>query len=128
MPVAADRNAEDLGVVQAAIAAGLWPKVVCLAKEGTYVQMKTLGNSQVVAFHPTSVNFQRPPRDFAVNFLAYFTLMCVTRRHNISNANRMPQRFSGSQGGSTHGRQERFMTCPLRFSVVTAITRLLQKP
>ncbi|KAH7106886.1 P-loop containing nucleoside triphosphate hydrolase protein, partial [Auriculariales sp. MPI-PUGE-AT-0066] len=76
VPAAADRNGGQVSIQQAAIVAGLWPKVITLNRDDDKVRMRTLINNQAVAFHPTSVNFHRPLSDFAAsNFLVYFTIM-----------------------------------------------------
>jgi len=59
----------------AALAAGLFPKLLIVEKG----KMQTLGNSQPVAFHPSSVNFKKRPEDIVGGgtCLMYFTLMYV---------------------------------------------------
>lgn len=61
--------------INAALAAGLFPKLLIVEKG----KMQTLGNSQPVAFHPSSVNFKKRPEDIVGGgtCLMYFTLMYV---------------------------------------------------
>ncbi|KAH8120418.1 P-loop containing nucleoside triphosphate hydrolase protein [Phellopilus nigrolimitatus] len=78
VPSEYDRNtADNMALLNAALCAGLYPKLLTLsdAVSGQKAQMRTLGNNQPVAFHPSSVNFRRRPQDFGVNFLNYFTIM-----------------------------------------------------
>jgi ATP-dependent RNA helicase DHX29 len=62
-----------MALVNAALVAGLYPKV--LAVDRPTNQMRTLSNSQVTFFHPSSVNFGRRPTDLGANHLMYFTVM-----------------------------------------------------
>ena len=59
--------------INAALAAGLFPKLLIVEKG----KMQTLGNSQPVGFHPSSVNFKKRPEDIVGSgtCLMYFTLM-----------------------------------------------------
>ena len=61
--------------INAALAAGLFPKLLIVEKG----KMQTLGNSQPVSFHPSSVNFRKRPEDIVGGgtCLMYFTLMYV---------------------------------------------------
>ena len=61
--------------INAALVAGLFPKLLVVEKG----KMQTLGNSQPVAFHPSSVNFKKRPGDIVGSgmCLMYFTLMYV---------------------------------------------------
>lgn len=70
-----DRNALDFSLLSAAMAAGLYPRII--AVDAASGQLRTIMNNQAVAFHPSSVNFgfQRRPRDLGVNHLCYFTIM-----------------------------------------------------
>lgn len=77
VPEEYDRNSsESMAVVNAALCAGLYPKLL-IVDSGGVQQLKTLSNNQLVSFHPSSVNFGRRPLDFGVNYLSYFTIMCV---------------------------------------------------
>ena len=75
VPPDLDVNAGNPSVVHAALAAGLYPKI--LSVDPIRNEMKTIGNNQPASFHPSSVNFKRRLGDFGVNHLCYFTLMCV---------------------------------------------------
>lgn len=66
-------NGQNTALIGAALTAGVYPKL--LAVDPMNGQMRTISNNQPAAFHPTSVNFGRNPRDFGVNYLHYFTLM-----------------------------------------------------
>lgn len=73
VPPEYDVNSKNTALVNAALVAGLYPKV--LAIDPKSAQLRTVTNNQVAYFHPSSVNFGRRPADFGVNHLAYFTLM-----------------------------------------------------
>ena len=73
IPPELDVNSGNSALINAALTAGLFPKV--LAVDPTKGQMRTISNNQHASFHPSSVNFGRKPTDFGVNHLAYFTLM-----------------------------------------------------
>jgi ATP-dependent RNA helicase DHX29 len=67
-----DSNSANPTLINAALTAGLYPKILSIDKNG---QLKTITNNQLSYFHPSSVNFKRNPVEFGVNHLAYFTLM-----------------------------------------------------
>ncbi|KAF7347727.1 putative helicase C15C4.05 [Mycena venus] len=71
VPSDLDSNSSNVFLLNAALTAGLYPKILSIA-DG---QMRTISNNQQASFHPSSVNFGRKPTDFGVNHLAYFTLM-----------------------------------------------------
>ncbi|KAJ7786454.1 P-loop containing nucleoside triphosphate hydrolase protein [Mycena metata] len=71
VPPELDLNASNVALLNAALTAGLYPKILSLNNG----QMRTISNNQQAFFHPSSVNFGRNPVDFGVNHLAYFTLM-----------------------------------------------------
>ncbi|PIL32118.1 hypothetical protein GSI_06824 [Ganoderma sinense ZZ0214-1] len=73
VPLGLDVNAGNAAVVHAALAAGLYPKI--LAVDALKGEMKTIANNQPASFHPSSVNFKRRLPEFGVNHLSYFTLM-----------------------------------------------------
>lgn len=73
IPPVLDENSLDPAFVHAALAAGLYPKL--LALDPTNQQMRTISNNQMVSAHPSSINFGRKAIDFGVNHLTYFTLM-----------------------------------------------------
>ncbi|KAI1797739.1 P-loop containing nucleoside triphosphate hydrolase protein [Ganoderma leucocontextum] len=73
VPPDLDANAGNAGIVHAALAAGLYPKI--LAVDALKGEMKTITNNQAASFHPSSVNFKRRLPEFGVNHLSYFTLM-----------------------------------------------------
>lgn len=73
VPPPLDSNGSNIALINSALTAGLYPKV--LAIDSSSGQMRTISNNQSAAFHPTSVNFGRKPADFGVNHLVYFTLM-----------------------------------------------------
>jgi len=75
LPPELDIHSENNALINAALTAGLYPKILKI--DQTNGQLSTI-NSQAVAFHPSSVNFRRRPQDFGVNYLAFFTIMCVT--------------------------------------------------
>ncbi|KIK71157.1 hypothetical protein GYMLUDRAFT_66365 [Collybiopsis luxurians FD-317 M1] len=71
VPQDLDSSSTNIALVNAALVAGLYPKVLSI--DGG--QMRTITNNQPVSFHPSSVNFGRKPADLGTNHLAYFTLM-----------------------------------------------------
>jgi len=72
-PPELDVNSSNPILVNAALAAGLYPKILSIdPKTG---QMKTITNNQHTSFHPSSVNFGKNPTEFGVAHLSYFTLM-----------------------------------------------------
>ncbi|KAG6888975.1 hypothetical protein C0995_004614 [Termitomyces sp. Mi166 len=73
VPPELDTNSGTVPLVNAALTAGLFPKI--LAIDSANSQMRTITNNQQASFHPSSVNFGKKPTDFGVNYLTYFTLM-----------------------------------------------------
>ncbi|KAG9124558.1 hypothetical protein FRC07_011145 [Ceratobasidium sp. 392] len=63
----------NFGLIQAALTAGMFPKIISI--DPSSGQMQTINNNRPVAFHPSSVNFKKTPRDFGLNYLCYSTLM-----------------------------------------------------
>ncbi|KAG9088446.1 hypothetical protein FRC06_002027 [Ceratobasidium sp. 370] len=63
----------NFGLIQAALTAGMFPKIISI--DPSSGQMQTINNNRPVAFHPSSVNFKKMPRDFGSNYLCYSTLM-----------------------------------------------------
>ncbi|KAF4623096.1 hypothetical protein D9613_001917 [Agrocybe pediades] len=68
-----DVNSDNPAIIHAALAGGLYPKM--LAIDNKNGQMRTITNNQQAFFHPSSVNFRKNPLDLGSNYLAYFTLM-----------------------------------------------------
>jgi ATP-dependent RNA helicase DHX29 len=73
LPPELDIHSENNALISAALAAGLYPKILSI--DPAHGQLSTITNSQAVTFHPSSVNFRRRPQDFGVNHLAFFTIM-----------------------------------------------------
>jgi ATP-dependent RNA helicase DHX29 len=73
LPPDVDTYSENSALINAALTAGLYPKI--LKVDPTEGQLSTVTNNQAVTFHPSSVNFRRRPQDFGVNHLAFFTIM-----------------------------------------------------
>ncbi|KAJ7925913.1 P-loop containing nucleoside triphosphate hydrolase protein [Mycena leptocephala] len=73
VPPELDLNPSNLVLLNAALTAGLYPKILSI--DHSNGQMRTISNNQQASFHPSSVNFGRKPLDFGVSHLAYFTLM-----------------------------------------------------
>lgn len=81
VPEEYDCNSSDnMALLNAALCAGLYPKLLVVDASNGTQQMRTLSNSQTVSFHPSSVNFGRRPMELGSNYLAYFTIMCVCIR------------------------------------------------
>ncbi|TFK76976.1 P-loop containing nucleoside triphosphate hydrolase protein [Pluteus cervinus] len=66
-------NANSTPLINAALIAGLYPRILVVNPEGN--EIRTLSNSQPAFFHPSSVNHNRNVGDFGVDYLTYFTLM-----------------------------------------------------
>lgn len=92
LPPEFDIHSENNTLINAALSAGLYPKVLTI--DPTHGQLSTITNSQAVAFHPSSVNFRRRPQDFGVNHLAFFTIMLVTIAVKYLLLNEKPCRHS----------------------------------
>ncbi|KIY45455.1 pre-mRNA-splicing factor ATP-dependent RNA helicase prp22 [Fistulina hepatica ATCC 64428] len=73
VPESVNVNSENIALVNAALVAGLYPKV--LAVDSSNGQMRTVSSNQSVSFHPSSVSFGKRPTDLGVNYINYFTLM-----------------------------------------------------
>ena len=75
LPPELDLYSENAAIINAALTAGLYPKILSVdPKPG---QMQTVTNNRTVFFHPSSVNFRRKPQDFGVHHLTFFTIMLV---------------------------------------------------
>jgi ATP-dependent RNA helicase DHX29 len=77
IPPAFDVNSEDPHMLSAALASGLFPKILSI--DPASGQLKTFSNSQPASIHPSSVNFRIKPanrrEEFGTNHLAFFTIM-----------------------------------------------------
>ncbi|KAI0068404.1 P-loop containing nucleoside triphosphate hydrolase protein [Artomyces pyxidatus] len=73
VPAELDSYSTNTTLLGAALAAGLYPKILSVNQSSG--QLTTITNNQIVAFHPSSVNFRRKASEFGVNHLVYFTLM-----------------------------------------------------
>ncbi|CAE6501779.1 unnamed protein product [Rhizoctonia solani] len=78
MELPASLNSPDanVGLVQAALTSGMYPQIISI--DPTSGQMQTISNNRPVAFHPSSVNFRKAPREFKTTYLCYSSLMQVT--------------------------------------------------
>ncbi|KAF8922394.1 P-loop containing nucleoside triphosphate hydrolase protein [Mucidula mucida] len=72
VPPDLDVNSNNIALINAALAAGLYPKILKVSPNN---EMRTLSNLQLAHFHPSSVNFGRRAIDLGSKYLAYFTLM-----------------------------------------------------
>ncbi|KAF9044866.1 P-loop containing nucleoside triphosphate hydrolase protein [Hymenopellis radicata] len=72
VPPDLDVNSNNIALINAALAAGLYPKIINVSPNN---EMRTLSNLQHAHFHPSSVNFGRRAADLGSKYLAYFTLM-----------------------------------------------------
>lgn len=73
VPAELNVNSSNNFLTHAALAAGLYPKI--LAVDFLAGQLRTITNNQQAYFHPSSVNFGKKPIDMGVQYLSYFTLM-----------------------------------------------------
>lgn len=64
--------APHVHTINAALAAGLYPKLLSLESSG---ELKTISNQQPISIHPSSVNFRTPKGEYGTNYLVYFTIM-----------------------------------------------------
>ncbi|PWN21409.1 P-loop containing nucleoside triphosphate hydrolase protein [Microstroma glucosiphilum] len=74
-PASLDSNGHSIAVLHAALAVGLYPKL--LAIDPRSYQIRTIGNNQPAAIHPSSINFRLRLGDLpkGVSNLVYFTIM-----------------------------------------------------
>jgi ATP-dependent RNA helicase DHX29 len=84
LPPELDLYSENVALINAALTAGLYPKILSVDREQGLLQ--TVTNSRTVAFHPSSVNFKRKPQDFGVHYLAFFTIMLALARGEVAAA------------------------------------------
>ena len=77
VPSEYDINSSNTTLLNAALVAGLYPKILSI--DPATGQLRTVLNSQLVAVHPSSVNFNKKPLELGIHYLAYFTLMYVTQ-------------------------------------------------
>lgn len=75
LPPELDRNSGNYAIIGAALAAGLYPKILSIEGKPGAERTTTVTNNQAVFLHPSSVNFGRRLSDFGVNYLCYFTIM-----------------------------------------------------
>lgn len=75
VPLEYDGNSGNHFLLHAALAAGLYPKILVIDPIDRK-SIKTVSNGQACRFHPSSVN-SRGSLDFRGNHMAYFTLMYV---------------------------------------------------
>lgn len=116
IPTELDVNSSNLAIINAALAAGLYPKL--LAFDPSKAELRTITNNQVVWIHPSSVNVHRRLSDMGCNYFAYFTLMyviqCISSPHTADMLN------SGTRGNSMLGRLIQWMSWLCSYYVVTA--------
>ncbi|BEJ01119.1 hypothetical protein CcaverHIS631_0509760 [Cutaneotrichosporon cavernicola] len=72
VPPQLNENAANERILSAALASGLYPKILTLDAAGG---LRTISNQQPVSIHPSSINFGLPKREFGSNNLVYYTLM-----------------------------------------------------
>ncbi|KAG9008288.1 hypothetical protein FRB94_013450 [Tulasnella sp. JGI-2019a] len=82
VPPEYDVNGEDNAIINVALCSGLYPKI--LTVDSSMGALRTLSNNRQVAFHPSSVNFDREllkperirkPRETGVNYWCFFNLL-----------------------------------------------------
>lgn len=78
-PADLDVNSNSMAILNAAISAGLYPKLLSI--EPKSYQLKTIGNNQPVSIHPSSVNFRMRLSELprGANHLVYFTIMSTKK-------------------------------------------------
>lgn len=74
-PKELDKNGNSIAVLHTALAIGLYPKILSIEPR-TY-QLRTVGNNQPTAIHPSSINFRSRLSELSpgLNHLVYFTIM-----------------------------------------------------
>jgi len=82
LPPELDLHSENVALVNAALTAGLYPKI--LSVDLTQGLLQTVTNNRAVAFHPSSVNFKRRLQDFGARYLAFFTIMFAFARDEVA--------------------------------------------
>ncbi|KAF5375077.1 hypothetical protein D9758_000153 [Tetrapyrgos nigripes] len=83
VPQEYNTGSSNTALVNAALVAGLYPKVLAVdpLKPASSLglvgppTMRTISNNRATSFHPSSVNFGRKPTDLGANHLMYFTVM-----------------------------------------------------
>ena len=73
VPPEYDSNSGNHFLLHAALAAGLYPKILAIDPIDRK-SIKTVSNNQACQFHPSSVN-SKSSLDFRENHMVYFTLM-----------------------------------------------------
>ncbi|TKY90802.1 hypothetical protein EX895_000800 [Sporisorium graminicola] len=76
IPAHLDVNSSSLAMIHATLAAGLYPKLLHIDAK-TY-QLKTIGNNQPTAIHPSSVNFRAKMSELvrsSSSYMLYYTMM-----------------------------------------------------
>ena len=68
-------SANNFTLPNAALCAGLYPKILKLEYTKNGEQLRTLSSNQVVYVHPSSINRDAPLASFGVDHLCYFTIM-----------------------------------------------------
>jgi hypothetical protein len=76
IPPEYDGNSDNHFLLHAALAAGLYPKILAIDPIDRK-SIKTVLNGQACRFHPSSVN-SKGSLDFRGNHMVYFTLMYVS--------------------------------------------------
>jgi ATP-dependent RNA helicase DHX29 len=121
LPPELDIHSENNSLINAALAAGLYPKILKIDQANG--QLSTITNSQAVTSHPSSVNFKRRPQDFGVDYLAFFTIMWVTIPIKYRPLN---EGLTGTPKSYMSGRQARWMMSLCFYSAETAASRLVR--
>lgn len=75
VPSECDDNSGNHFLLHAALAAGLYPKILAIDPVDRK-SIKTVTSGQTCQFHPSSVN-SKNLLEFRGNHMVYFTLMCV---------------------------------------------------
>ncbi|EPQ28968.1 uncharacterized protein PFL1_03258 [Pseudozyma flocculosa PF-1] len=76
LPAELDANSTSIAMVHAAIATGLYPKLLHIDPKS--YQLRTIGNNQPASVHPSSVNFRTKMSELvrgSASYLLYFTMM-----------------------------------------------------
>ena len=127
VPAELDVNSNNPLLVNAALTAGLYPKILSVGSQNG--QMRTITNNQQAYFHPSSINFGRNALDFGINHLTYFTLMLVPslrllfKPYILTNFHLSITIYVGIRAGYMHGKQDLLMTLLCYYYAAKLISR-----
>jgi ATP-dependent RNA helicase DHX29 len=105
VPPEYDGNSSNHFLLHAALAAGLYPKILAIDPIDRK-SIKTVANGQACHFHPSSVN-SKSSLDFRGNHMVYFTLMYV---RSLPTTDRPTKHYAGILRSFMPGKPVQWMT------------------